>query len=345
MIALDATYSIGGGLTGVGVYSREILYGLAAAHPEASFRFCYRPHRFLKALREPLPSNARRSLLQEPLAWGWSELFHGLNQRLPRSRLRRAATTFHDLFVLTGDYATPEFRRRFAEQARDAAARSDLILTVSAFTAGQVRDLLHVEPSRIRAIPHGVHPRPQRNGRRETVVLHVGAIQKRKNLERLVEAFELAFGERPEWRLVLAGGAGYGADAAFRRIEQSRCRSRIQVTGYLPAAELAHWYATASILAFPSLDEGFGIPILEAMAAGLPVVTSSRAALPEAAGDAAILIDPEDTEALGSALERLTTDGDLWKDLQRRGLERAKEFPWTRTVQHTWDAYQSLLAR
>ncbi|MBK9168782.1 MAG: glycosyltransferase family 4 protein [Bryobacterales bacterium] len=343
MIALDATYSVGSGLTGVGVYCREVLYGLAAAHPEARFRFCYRPHRFFKAFREPLPSNARRGLLQEPLGWGWSELFHGLNQRLPRTRLRRAVTTFHDLFVLTGDYSTPEFRRRFAEQARDAAARSDLILTVSEFTRGQVRDLLGVEPSRIRAIPHGVHPRTPRDVPRQPVILHVGAIQKRKNLERLVEAFERIFADRPEWRLVLAGGAGYGAAAILDRIARSGCRSRIQVTGYVTPEELDHWYATASVFAFPSLDEGFGIPVLEAMAAGLPVVTSRRAALPEAAGDAALLIDPEDTDELASALERLSLDEEFRRTHRQRGLVRAAQFPWTRTVERTWEAYRSLL--
>src|SRR5213593_1803862 len=136
-IALDATYSIGDQLSGVGVYSREVLFGLAQAHPEAAFRFCYRWRRFARSWLEKLPSNCRRSLLQEPILPRSADLFHGLNQRLPTVRLRRTVTTFHDLFVLTGDYSTPEFRRRFAEQARRAAAESDRIITVSEFTAGQ----------------------------------------------------------------------------------------------------------------------------------------------------------------------------------------------------------------
>ncbi len=117
-IALDATYSIGDRLSGVGVYSREILLGLAAAHPEARFQFCYRPHRFARSWREKLPRNCHRFFLQEPILPRRADIFHGLNQRLPTLRLRRTVTTFHDLFVLTGDYSTPEFRRRFAEQAR-----------------------------------------------------------------------------------------------------------------------------------------------------------------------------------------------------------------------------------
>src|SRR5207244_2103262 len=99
-IALDATYSIGDNLSGMGVYSREILFGLAAAHPEASFQFCYRPHRFLRSWRETLPRNCRRSMLQEPVLPRGADIFHGLNQRLPSIRLRRTVTTFHDLFVL-----------------------------------------------------------------------------------------------------------------------------------------------------------------------------------------------------------------------------------------------------
>src|SRR5262249_4074092 len=124
-IALDATYSVGDALSGVGVYSREILYGLAAAHPEERFLWWYRPHRFLRSYRGSLPTNVRRGLLLS------NGLFHGLNQRLPKRRLRYTVTTFHDLFVMTGEYSTSEFRQRFTQQAKDAAARSDRIITVS----------------------------------------------------------------------------------------------------------------------------------------------------------------------------------------------------------------------
>lgn len=161
-IALDATYSLGGDLSGVGVYSREMLWGLAEAHPAARFRFCYRPHRFFRSLGEALPGNASRYLLGEARAPRAADVFHGLNQRLPRARLRHAVTTFHDLFVLTGDYSTAEFRRRFAEQARDAAARSDRIIAVSQFTAGQVIGLLGVDAARVHVVHHGVRNFPLR---------------------------------------------------------------------------------------------------------------------------------------------------------------------------------------
>ena len=338
--ALDATYSLGDALSGVGVYSRELLFGLAAAHPDARFRFCYRPHRYVRSLRDELPRNAARRLLAEPFGPRGADLFHGMNQRLPQFPLRRAVVTFHDLFVMTGEYSTPEFRARFTAQARDAAARADAIITVSDFTKRQVIELLGIEPARVTAVHHGVRTPAPSSTEREKIVLHVGAVQKRKNVARLVEAFE----SLPEdWTLVLAGSAGYGAAEILRRIEASRARARILLPGYVPAADLAGWYARASIFAFPSRDEGFGMPVLDAMAAGVPVVTSQRSSLPEVAGDAALLVDPEDSEALAGALRRLAGDEDLRAELVRRGVARAKLFTWEKAVRETWDVYQTLV--
>jgi len=336
IIALDATYSLGHHLSGVGVYSREILFGLAAAHPESSFQFCYRPHRLVRSLREDLPRNCRRFLLTGTVIPRKAALFHALNQRLPASRPRRTVTTFHDLFVLTGDYSTPEFRGRFAAQARHAAAQSDLIIAVSAFTASQVEQLLGVERSRIRVVHHGVRaPLPGRL-RREKIILHVGAIQKRKNVARLIEAFQALPGD---WRLALAGSHGFGAEEILGKVRSSR----ILTPGYVTACELADWYARAMILAFPSLDEGFGIPVLEAMAAGVPVITSNRSATREIAGNAAMLIDPESVEELKTALQTLTGDERLRKDLASRGRMRAAEFTWGRALENTWNVYGELL--
>lgn len=339
-IALDATYSVGDQLSGVGVYSREMLLGLAQAHPESCFLFCFRPHRFLRSLRLPVPRNASRRILIGERPPRLADLFHGLNQRLPHGRHRRAVSTFHDLFVLTGEYSTAEFRRRFAAQARDAAERSDLIITVSAFTAGQVEQLLGVARESIRVIPHGVRLPAGDRVAREKIILHVGAIQKRKNITRLVEAFE---NTGPDWRLVLAGSAGYGAEDVLSRIAASRRRTDIKVLGYLPSAGLADLYRRASVFAFPSLDEGFGMPVLEAMASGVPVLTSNRSALPEVAGDAALLVDPLDSQAIGNALRRLTVDDQLRRELIERGLRRAVGFTWEESVRKTWAVYEELL--
>ena len=341
-IALDATYSLGRNLSGVGVYSREILFGLARAHREGRYLFCYRPHRFLRSFSDRLPGNASRRLLREDRAPS-ADLFHALNQRLGVARHRRTVSTFHDLFVISGDYSTPEFRARFTAQARAAAERSDLIIAVSAFTARQVEQLLRVEPSKIRVIPHGARPALPQSGpvSRETIILSVGAIQRRKNIVRLIGAFEQT---APEWRLVLAGSFGFDSEEALQRIERSSRKRDIQVLGYVSDSELENLYQRASILAFTSLDEGFGMPILDAMARGVPVLTSNISAMPEVSGDAALLVDPADVNAIADGLRRLSSDSELRDTLIRRGLARAKEFTWEKSVESTWQIYQELMA-
>ncbi len=218
---------------------------------------------------------------------------------------------------------------------------SDMIIAVSHFTAGQVRELLGVDPTRIRVIPHGVRqPGIEANGQREKTILFVGALQLRKNVTRLVDAFEQI---PPEWQLVLAGSArGHGADRILDRIARSPARARIRVTGYLPDSAIDELYRTASVFAFPSLDEGFGIPVLEAMAYGVPVVTSNRSALAEVAGDAALLINPNDTADLAGALTRLIGDAGLRLRLAAAGHIHARPYTWEQAVQQTRRVYQEL---
>jgi glycosyltransferase involved in cell wall biosynthesis len=339
-IALDATYSLGPNRSGVGVYSRQILDGLAAAHPETSFLHCYRPHRFLPSLSEVLPPNGSRRLLWKN--WpGDADLFHGLNQRID-ARYRRTVSTFHDLFVLSADYSTPDFRARFAAQARGAAERSDLIIAVSQFTASQVEQLLKIDPARIRVIRHGVRPAPRvlTSIAREPLILFVGAIQRRKNIVRLVDAFE---GVAAGWKLVLAGSFGFGAEEALQRIERSPRKGDIEVPGYVTEQDLETLYQRASVFAFPSLDEGFGMPVLDAMARGVPVLTSNVSAMPEVAGRAALLVDPADTPSIAEGLRKLTQDAALRAEFAQKGLERSGEFSWEKAVRATCAVYQELL--
>lgn len=338
-IALDATYSLGRSLSGVGVYSRRILFGLAAMHPEENFLYCYRPHRLVRSFHEKIPNNAARRLL---IGTPPGDLFHALNQRVG-TRARRTVCTFHDLFVLTGEYSSLEFRAKFAAQARQAAERSDAIITVSQFTATQVEDLLKFPRARIRVIPHGVEfaeASLKASAARENLVLFVGAIQRRKNLARLVRAFE----RMPQgWRLALAGAPdGFGAAEELEAVERSARRSAIDVLGYVSSSTLEDLYQRARIFAFPSLDEGFGMPVLDAMAHAIPVVTSSRSALPEVAGDAALVVDPFNVDAIGDAMVRLADDNALREDLIRRGLNRARRFTWDSAVEQTWNVYHEL---
>jgi glycosyltransferase involved in cell wall biosynthesis len=338
-IALDATYSLGNNLSGVGVYSREILNGLAAAEPGATWDWFYRSQRYWRARRLPKPPHVTRRMLLDNWGNRSAGIFHGLNQRLPRRRFRRQIATFHDLFVLSGEYSTAQFRERFAAQAREAAAAADLVIAVSTFTAAQVESYLKVPPSRIRVIHHGVIPRRIPRLPREKVVLCVGAIQRRKNQATLVRAFEAM---APDWTLVLAGSHGFDAEAILQEAAQSPAAPRIRITGYLTEEEIAAWYGRASIFAFPSFDEGFGMPVLEAMAAGVPVISGNGSALPEVCGEAAELVNPASQEELESALCRLANDETHRNRLVARGLRQAELFNWEKAVAATLSVYREL---
>ncbi|HXJ44485.1 MAG TPA: glycosyltransferase, partial [Bryobacteraceae bacterium] len=146
-----------------------------------------------------------------------------------------------------------------------------------------------------------------------------------------------------DWRLVLAGSQGFGAEETLTEIRQSPARERIYVTGYVTEEEAGAWFAKAGIFAFPSLDEGFGIPILEAMAAGVPVLTGNRSALPEVAANAGLCVDAMDEQALADGLVRLAFDGELRENLIQRGRTRAAEFTWDRAVSQTLAIYRELL--
>ena len=350
-IALDATHSLTSEPSGVAVYCSNLISALTRAAPRDHFDLCYRANRFWRAFGTSAPGpNCSRKLLEEFSCYLFRErvnVFHGLNQRLPRCRFHRAVATFHDLFVINGDYSTPEFRGRFTSLAREAAGRADRIIAVSRYTADQVVGHLGFPPSGIHVVHHGVNPVPAVGAealaafRKESelhvpFLLHVGAIQKRKNVARVIEAFERL---RPHYLLVLAGSAGYGAEQIMARIESSPARDRVRVIGYVDNDSLAKLYRAAELLVFPSLEEGFGLPILEAMSAGLPVVTSNRSAMPEVSGDAARLVDPDDTDSIEAGIVDLLEDEDRRAEFRNRGLARAAGFNWTKAANATLQVY------
>jgi glycosyltransferase involved in cell wall biosynthesis len=157
---------------------------------------------------------------------------------------------------------------------------------------------------------------------------------------RLVEAFERL---PPDWKLVLAGSTGYGAAEILDRIARSPARGRIEVMGYVSRELLERLYAKARIFAFPSLDEGFGMPLLDAMAWGAPAIASKRSAMPEVAGGAAFLVDPEDTDAIAQALRILAANEDVRKGLAETGRKRAAHFSWRSAAEQTWAVYKELV--
>lgn len=353
-IGLDASYSIDRQPSGVGVYSQNLIAELAALHTEHRWTLCYRANRYLRSLRLSKPGpNCTRALMESAtlsLLASRLDLFHGLNQRLPERRFQRTVTTFHDLFVMTSEYSTDEYRTRFGGLARQAAERSDKIIAVSSFTADQTAELLEYPRQQIKVVPHGVSELPDfsadelasfrsQHSLERPFLLNVGAVQERKNISRLVEAFETL---QPDLTLVLAGGAGYGIEQIQSRIEASAARDRIVQMGYVDTDTKAKLYRAAHALAFPSLNEGFGIPILEAMSVGLPVLTSDCSSMPEVAGAAAVLIDPTDPAAIADGLRRVIEDETLRTSLRERGLARVREFTWMRAAQSVLGVYEEL---
>lgn len=329
-IGIDATYSVGSSLSGVGRYSLELIRAIQTQYPQSKWNLYYRAHRFLRA---PWP----KRLLFESTPRS-CDLFHGLNQRLPKRTQIPCVSTFHDLFVLSAEYSSPDFRRRFEEQARHAAAHSAHIISVSQFTANQIVEYLNYPAERIHVVPHGVHPERQVASieSRKPAVLTVGAVQKRKNTARLIDAFAAL---PPPWELWIAGSLGFEADAM---LASSKTNPRIKLLGYVPDNELRRLYQEASIFAFPSLDEGFGMPVLEAMAHGLPVLTSNRSSLPEVAGDAALLVDPFQNEAIAAGLTQLTNEAKR-QQLALLGLKRIQSFTWQHAARETAAVYAKVL--
>lgn len=351
MIGIDAGHSLDRPPTGVSVYCRNLIRALSSYREDERFRLFYRSNRYLRSFAERPPTNCSRALLEEfalGITGSGLELFHGLNQKLPKALACPMVATFHDLFVMTGEYSTPEFRQRFRRLAKETAERADHIIAVSRFTAQQVVDLLAVPPEKVTAIHHGVetaqppeservHEVVTRLGIARPFLLSIGAIQKRKNLIRMIEAFEALDADVD---LVLAGPDGFGSAEITSRIESSTLRNRIHRTGFVSNDTQAALYAQARALVFPSLDEGFGLPVLEAFAAGLPVVTSNVSALPEVAGDAALLVDPSDVSSIAAAMQQVIEDSELRRSLIEKGTARAKLFTWERAARETFAVYE-----
>lgn len=174
-------------------------------------------------------------------------------------------------------------------------------------------------------------------------ILSVGTLEPRKNQLRLVRAFEALAANFPEVHLVLAGGRGWKCEEIERAILTSPAAQRIHRSGFLSSAELAKAYRQALVFAYPSLYEGFGLPILEAMAAGVPVLTSNVSSMPEVAGDAALLVDPTSTDQIQVALSRLLGEPALRAELARRGREREQLFSWRRCAEATIASYRKAL--
>jgi glycosyltransferase involved in cell wall biosynthesis len=253
----------------------------------------------------------------------------------PLAVLCRTVTTFHDLQ-----------HKRHSEYFRwfdlpfwrfllwTAAHRSQKLIAVSEATRADLLHSYRIPPERVSVIHHGVDPSFFALDRSPTepYLLCVSTLHPHKNLERLVRAF--ARKKRPE-RMVLAGMRGFQASAIESVIQSLEMKDRVEITGWLPRKDLLRLYKRAQAFVYPSTFEGFGMPVLEALAAGIPVACSNIAPIKEVAGDAALFFDPLDEEAIAAAVDQILNDQLLRARLAQAGPERARPFTWRRTAEKT----------
>jgi glycosyltransferase involved in cell wall biosynthesis len=286
-----------------------------------------------------------------PIEWlaGAVDVAHAAHPLLIPARNAAQVVTIHDLFFMSApERMTAEIRRDYPSLTPLHARRADAIVTPSFYTKGQVEQL-GVPPERIHVCSLGA-PRWRTLGRgpnrpADGYVLFVGTLEPRKNIGILLDAYERLLHRLPNVPdLVLVGGASPDAGPWLDRIERAPLAGHVRHAGYIGHEEREQWYSGARVLVMPSLDEGFGLPVLDAMSAGIPVVASNRGALPEVTGGAADLFEPDDAEQLAHALERLLTD-DAWATSQAvAGLARAATYSWEQTANRLHDAYLSATA-
>jgi len=286
-----------------------------------------------------------------PIEWlaPHADVVHSLHPLLIPSRSAARLVTVHDLYFLDRpEHTSGEIRRDYRSLARSHVTRADGVVVNSKYTGGQVADRFGISPDRITVCYPG---RPSWSRRPEPTVpgpiLFLGTVEPRKNVPRLIEAYAAVLDRRPGTPgLVIAGSTQISREELLSRVPSGRDLTRhVSFSGYVEEAERKRLLSTASILVLPSLEEGFGIPALEAMAIGLPVISSDRGALPEVIGDAGVLIDPEDVRALAVAIERVLSDDHLRRGLSAKGVERANHFSWDASADALYGAYRTAAAR
>lgn len=286
------------------------------------------------------------------------DVFHSTDHRIPFFRNTPCVATIHDAIPFSNpEWASFKHNYLISPVFRNSAKRADRIITVSQYSKLRISEFFNISVNQIKVIPNGVDERwfkgvdsdrlnflINRHGLSDRYVIAVGTLQPRKNIERLIYAYAaLPEGVRNCYDLVVVGRAGSGCEAVVRLLNDSALNSRVRWLRYLPAADLEALVKGAACLAFPSLSEGFGLPVVEAFAAGTPVLTSNTTALPEVAGDAALLVDPTDIEAISDGLRAILDHPQVAADLRFRGSRRALLYSWDKVAKDTVGVYESLV--
>jgi glycosyltransferase involved in cell wall biosynthesis len=287
-----------------------------------------------------------------------AELFHATEHLLPPFRDVPTVLTVHDMIFKL----FPEHQKRLNYWYLNATMplycrRADAIISVSECSKRDLVAHYGVDPGKVTVIYEAAAPefRPASPTEVEEIrrryslpgqfLIHVGTLEPRKNLTRLVEALQLLRNQGLIVPLWVVGGKGWLYDEFFQRLEGLDVRDAVHLTGYVPAADLPLLYSAATVAAVPSVYEGFGLPVLEAMACGTPVVASDTSSLPEMGGDAARYFDPYDVEAMAEALRLVWTETDLRAEMRRRGLVQASQFSWVRAAEETIRVYEQAMYR
>ena len=284
---------------------------------------------------------------------GEGDVIHLPNQNFARYALfgkNPFIVTVHDLIRFSLDFAQETITEKILLKLDiRGIKRASYIIAVSKHTQNDLIQYLKIPDGRISVIYNGIDHsifKPYTVKMLDKpYILYVGSERSRKNLSRLFEAFAKLKGEFPELKLVKVGISGRSKE--YRR-ETMRMLNSLGLTGdvifveYITELDLAYYYSSAALLAFPSLYEGFGLPPLEAMACGCPVVTSNTSSLPEVVGEAGIMVDPDDIDGLAQAMRQVLTDSKLRDDMISKGLEQSKKFSWGKTAEETLKVYREL---
>ena len=360
---------------GLGRYAQELTAALLAVDDENEYVAFYNrpaeaelgpPLDRLPHLTTNLPTKPwRMSALLAHLArfprdrlFPGIDLFHATDHLLPRFSRVKSVFTLHDLVFRFYPEAHKPLNRWFLSLMMPRFLQAaDAVIAVSECTKRDAVRLYGLEEVEIPVIYEGVNRgfRPalpaaiavarQKYSLPDSFLLCVGTIEPRKNLTSLLEAYRALMGRGVESRLVIVGKKGWLYEGFFRRLRELGLEDKVIFPGFVADEDLPALYSAADLFVLPSLYEGFGLPLLEAMACGVPVVCSSTSSLPEIAGRAAVMVDPLDVSQLARALERVLEDSDLRASMRQVGLKQAAHFSWERTAKETLAVYRQVLSR
>jgi glycosyltransferase involved in cell wall biosynthesis len=359
---------------GIGRYVRDLISALAHEDPITSYRLFVAGARRKHLPPAPAANFEWRSVPLSPrwLARIWhracipipvetfagaSRLYHATDFVLPPVKKQtRTLLTVHDLsFIRVPETAEPRLKAYLDVVVPRSVARANHILADSQATKADLIDLYQTNPDKVTVLLSGVDTRfqpadqiAQKTTREKynlggwPFIFSVGTVQPRKNYGRLIQALAQLRASKIDLHLVIAGGRGWLEDPIYEAVRASRMQDYVHFIGFADERDLSALYSAAECFVFPSLYEGFGLPILEAMACGTPVVTSNVSSLPEAAGDAALMIDPYDVEAITHAIQKLLFDKETRQQTISKGFDHIQGFTWERSARQLMAIYRNM---